>query len=86
MSAAELTEGQAYEILLAYVDAGNEPTADGRHPGPIAAQAKRRALSPKHLALNFVRPLTYRPTLLACFAGTLALHERFRSLAHLDGG
>lgn len=36
--------------------------------------------------LRYVRPLTYRPTLLACFAGTLAQHERFRSLAHLDGG
>lgn len=38
------------------------------------------------LRLLHVRPLTYRPTLLACFAGTMALHSRFRSLAHLDGG
>jgi len=36
--------------------------------------------------LRYIRPLSYRPTFLACFRGMLALHERFRSVAHLDGG
>ena len=40
---------------------------------------------PRHLPVLHVRRFSYRPTILAALRGSLALHPRFASVAHLDG-